>query len=78
MLQGSEDGLQEPLQHIQELEAQLQTVIHAASDPRKIMLKAQDSFGEFYKFFLDLQKVQEIIRKYHWSVIHAIVLKDIL
>ena len=29
------------------------------------MLKPQDSFGEFNKFFLDLQKVQEIIRKHH-------------
>ena len=28
-------------------------------------LKPQDSFGEFNNFFLDLQKVQEIIRKYH-------------
>ena len=28
-------------------------------------LKPQDSFGEFDKFFLDLQKVQEIIRKHH-------------
>ena len=27
-------------------------------------LKPQDSFGEFDKFFLDLQKVQEIIRKH--------------
>ena len=29
------------------------------------MLKPQDSFGEFNKFFLDLQKVHEIIRKHH-------------
>ena len=28
-------------------------------------LMPQDSFGEFKKFFLDLQKVQEIIRKHH-------------
>ena len=28
-------------------------------------LKPQDSFGEFNNFFLDLQKVQEIIRKHH-------------
>ena len=28
-------------------------------------LKPQESFGEFDKFFLDLQKVQEIIRKHH-------------
>ena len=28
-------------------------------------LKPQDSFGEFDKFFLDLQKVQGIIRKHH-------------
>ena len=28
-------------------------------------LKPQDSFGEFDKFFLDLQKVQENIRKHH-------------
>ena len=27
--------------------------------------KPQDSFGEFNNFFLDLQKVQEIIRKHH-------------
>ena len=31
----------------------------------KDKLKPQDSFGEFDKFFLDLQKVQEIIRKHH-------------
>ena len=31
----------------------------------KHILKPQDSFGEFYKNFLDLQKVQEIIRKHH-------------
>ena len=29
------------------------------------MLKPQDIFGEFNKFFLDIQKVQEILRKYH-------------
>ena len=28
-------------------------------------LKLQDSFGEFDKFLLDLQKVQEIIRRHH-------------
>ena len=28
-------------------------------------LKPKDSFGEFNKFFLDFQKVQEIIRKHH-------------
>ena len=28
-------------------------------------LKPQDSFGEFNKFFLDLQKVREIIQKHH-------------
>ena len=28
-------------------------------------LKPQDSFGEFDKILLDLQKVQEIIRKHH-------------
>ena len=28
-------------------------------------LKPQDSFREFHNFFLDLQKVQEIIRKHH-------------
>ena len=31
----------------------------------KLMLKPQDSFGEFDNFFLDLQKVQGIIRKHH-------------
>ena len=31
----------------------------------KLYLKPQGSFGEFYKKFLDLQKVQEIIRKHH-------------
>ena len=31
----------------------------------KINLQPQDSFGEFNNFFLDLQKVQEIIRKHH-------------
>ena len=30
-----------------------------------LQLKPQDSFGEFDYFFLDLQKVQEIIRKHH-------------
>ena len=30
-----------------------------------IKLKPQDSLGEFNNFFLDLQKVQEIIRKHH-------------
>ena len=30
-----------------------------------IGLKPQDSFGRFVKFFLDLQKVDHIIRKYH-------------
>ena len=39
-------------------------------------LKPQDSFGEFNKFFLDLQKVQEIIRKHH--NLPAIVWNDIL
>ena len=29
------------------------------------ILKPQDSFGEFYKFFLDLQKVQEIMKKHN-------------
>ena len=29
------------------------------------LLKPQDSFSEFKNFFLDLQKVQEIIRKHH-------------
>ena len=29
------------------------------------LLKPQDSFGEFDNFFLDLQKVHEIIRKHH-------------
>ena len=28
-------------------------------------LKPQDSFREFDEFFLDLQKMQEIIRKHH-------------
>ena len=28
-------------------------------------LKPQDSFGEFDKCFLDLQKMPEIIRKHH-------------
>ena len=28
-------------------------------------LKPQDNFGELNKFFLDLQKVQEMIRKHH-------------
>ena len=32
--------------------------------PRDV-LKPQDSFGEFHNFFLNLQKVQEIIRKHH-------------
>ena len=31
----------------------------------KYILKPQDSFGEFNNLFLDLQKVQEIIRKHH-------------
>ena len=31
----------------------------------KLILKPQDSFGEFNNFFLDLQKVQGIIRKHH-------------
>ena len=35
------------------------------SDSKLNKLKPQDSFGEFDKFFLDLQKVQEIIRKHH-------------
>ena len=35
------------------------------------------SFGEFEKNFLDLQKVQEIIRKHHQTP-PAIVLNDIL
>ena len=30
-----------------------------------LILKPQDSFGEFNTFCLDLQKVQEIIRKHH-------------
>ena len=30
-----------------------------------LILKPQDSFGEFDNFFLDLQKVQDIIRKHH-------------
>ena len=29
------------------------------------LLKPQDSLGEFDNFFLDLQKVQEIIKKHH-------------
>ena len=29
------------------------------------MLKPQDSFGEFNKVFLNLQQVQEIIRKHN-------------
>ena len=32
---------------------------------RKSNLKPQDGFGEFKKKILDLQKVQEIIRKHH-------------
>ena len=35
------------------------------SSNSKPQLKPQDSFGEFDKFFLDLQKVQVIIRKHH-------------
>ena len=31
----------------------------------KLLKATQDSFGEFHKFFLDLQKVQEIVRKHH-------------
>ena len=31
----------------------------------KQSLKPKDSLGEFNKFFLDLQKVQEIIKKHH-------------
>ena len=31
-------------------------------------LKPQDSFGEFNKCFLDLQKVQEVIRKHHIQI----------
>ena len=38
-------------------------------------LKPQDSFGEVKKFSVDLQKVQEIIRK-HRSDLPAIVLND--
>ena len=36
-----------------------------SKSPVKIGLKPQDSFGEFNQFFVDLQKVQEIIRKHH-------------
>ena len=41
------------------------------------ILKPKDSFGEFDNFFLDLQKVQEIIRKHHQTFLQ-IVWNDIL
>ena len=41
------------------------------------MLKPQDSYGEFDKIYLDLQKVQEIIRKHHPDL-PSIVLNVIL
>ena len=36
------------------------------------MFKPQDSFGEFGIFFLDLQKVQEIIRKHHQTFLQLL------
>ena len=38
-------------------------------DTSLLTLKPQDSFGEFNNFFLDLQKVQEIIRKYDHTIL---------
>ena len=37
-----------------------------------MLLKPQDSFGEFSIFFLDLQKVQEIIRKHHQTFLQLL------
>ena len=38
------------------------------------VLKPQDSFGEFDNFFLDLQKVQEIIRKHHQTFLQLFLM----
>ena len=37
-----------------------------------VILKPQDSFGEFDNIFLDLQKVQEIIRKHHQTYLQLV------
>ena len=39
--------------------------IHVCTANLHVHLKPQDSFGELDNFFLDLQKVQEIITKHH-------------
>ena len=37
--------------------------------------RSKDSFGEFDKFVLDIQKVQEIIRKHHQTFLQLLVMQ---